>query len=190
MVHCQVVEFRSVGKSRMWCGATLRYCGVGFPGPWRVLQSRVRTWLQLMCCASVLELHQEKVIFLVDRWIGMQPYILGIVTCSLLRWQQISPDATKPPPEAINRIIGLSHPYNGHHRVHSSLSWLQRYTVQGPGQAHISWPWPGVSLALVFDMGNPWVNFRLSVPVSINTRTQASQIWISTGLGLGMGTDM
>ena len=49
-------KFRSVGKSRMWCGATLRYCGVGFPGPQRVLQSRGRTWLQLMCCASVLEL--------------------------------------------------------------------------------------------------------------------------------------
>ena len=49
-------KFRSVGKSGMWCGATLRYCGVGFPGPRRVLQSRGRTWLQLMCCASVLEL--------------------------------------------------------------------------------------------------------------------------------------
>ena len=49
-------KFRSVGKSGMWCGATLRYCGVGFPGPRRVLQSRGRTRLQLMCCASVLEL--------------------------------------------------------------------------------------------------------------------------------------
>ena len=49
-------KFRSVGKSGMWCGATLRYCGVGFLGPRRVLQSRGRTWLQLMCCASVLEL--------------------------------------------------------------------------------------------------------------------------------------
>ena len=55
-VAVRLRKFRSVGKSGMWCGATLRYCGVGFPGPWRVLQSRGRTWLQLMCCTSVLEL--------------------------------------------------------------------------------------------------------------------------------------
>ena len=49
-------KFWSMGKSGMWCRATLRYCGVGFTGPQRVLQSRGRTWLQLMCCTSVLEL--------------------------------------------------------------------------------------------------------------------------------------
>ena len=54
--------------------------------------------------------------------------------------------------------------------------WCQRFKKihQGP--------------RLVLDMGNPWVNFRLSLPIPVCTHTHEAWVWVLTGLPLG--TDM
>ena len=52
---CQAADFQTMGSSRMQSRATLSTAD-RFPGPQEVLQCRVRTWLQLMGCALVLEL--------------------------------------------------------------------------------------------------------------------------------------
>jgi hypothetical protein len=52
---------------------------------------------------------------------------------------------------------------------------------------------------IVIDMGNPWVNLRLPLPVSIYTRTPEARVWVYTGfpkgtdkgmLPMGTGTDI
>ena len=49
-------------------------------------------------------------------------------------------------------------------------------------------PLPLPHLLLVFNMGNPWVNFRVPVAVPVCTCTHVSWVRVSMGLALGTGT--
>ena len=59
-------KFQTMGNSGKRSGATLRHFGNRFMEPQKcACQCRARTWLQLMCCALVLELG---VLILGGRW--------------------------------------------------------------------------------------------------------------------------